>query len=600
MRPRAVTVATALDAEATPSPERVARARLVTAAALVVLAAGVASRAWPILRWRLWGSDTGEYYYLTDRLVDSGAVSFAYDGWGIVYPYFPGMFVLSGAVHAVTGLDLLVAIQWTVPAVAGAIGLGVLLVTHRATGSVPAALVAGAFAGVSGASVMFTSHAMPGTLGHVPLIAAFLVVIAAREDLRWAWLLPPILGGFVLVHHLSLYFLVGIVAGGAFFREIGSARWDRAALRVEVPVVLACLGLAGWWWLGVSEPFRNDIVGFAFGINPFVTAGAFVLALLALPALVVLRRRLFPSLRWRPRTYRPGAAFATTAVFIAAFYGLMWYFTVYGMPGGNIPISTTTMTYLVPVAPVLMLAFLGAGAVKFTRDGLALWGWNAAILASLAFASATGSKVLFPFRHVDYLAEAIGALAGVGFLAAHASASGAARPRRARRAVVAITVAALVAGGLFAYPPRAAIGGFEEAMTQAELDGVRWADANLPDGTTIAADHRVSSLLFGFAGLAATWDFTPRTYHAESWEDVFDELAALNISAGVGRRIDYVLLSPAIREGVTLVQWEPSLPMSDRAWRKFLDDPEHFEIVYVDASSDVYVLRVRWEADARP
>src|SRR5438067_9683413 len=79
---------------------------------------GLIARAYPALRYAVWGSDSGEYQFLTRQLLDTGRVLFDYKGWGVAYPYFPGFFVVSGAVHAVLGVDAFYATQWTVPLLA--------------------------------------------------------------------------------------------------------------------------------------------------------------------------------------------------------------------------------------------------------------------------------------------------------------------------------------------------------------------------------------------------------------------------------------------------------------------------------------------------
>lgn len=556
---------------------------------------GVLIRLAPLVFTAVWGSDSGEYYFLTKRLLDTHAVSFTYDGWGIAYPFFPGMFLLTGAVVATTGVPLLTAVQVVVPVVAGLIGLGVLLVTHRVTGSRLASVSAGAFAAVTAPNVIVTSHAMPGSLGHVLVIAGLLLALHARDDKRHLWAFPVVAIALLVTHHLSTYFLAGIVAGAAFLRELGEPAWDRRALAVDVPVVLGTTALALAWWLGVADVFRERIVGDALDLDPFVTAAGFVLALLALPALVLARRRWLPRVAWRSGVPSARASVTVAVGVLGGLSAAIIAFMYVGFPGTNITVTPVTLAYALPPALVIALAVIGARATGFTRDGRFLVGWTLAITASLAFAAVTKNTVLFPYRHIDYLMEGVAAVAGVGVLVVAALVARRAPAARARHVTWSVLAVALVVMAAMSYPPREAVGGFEEAITAPEVEAVRWTEDGLPPASTIAADHRVSSLLFGLAGHRATWDYTYWTYHAESWEPVFDELAALDIPSGEGVRVDYVFLSPPIREGVTLVQWENSKPMTDAAWNKFFTDTEHFEHVYADDADDVHVFRVRWE-----
>ena len=143
-------------------------------------------------------------------------------------------------------------------------------------------------------------------------------------------------------------------------------------------------------------------------------------------------------------------------------------------------------------------------------------------------------------------------------------------------------------------PPRETIGGFEEGISRAELGAVHWVVANpqaVPPGATMAADHRVSSLMWGLAGVHATWDYTPVTYHSEDATDALEELAAAQVPAEGRARVDYVFLSPQIEEGVTLVQWENSRPMTQAAIDKF-DHHAAFQRIY--EQDGVRIYRVDW------
>jgi hypothetical protein len=243
---------------------------------------------------------------------------------------------------------------------------------------------------------------------------------------------------------------------------------------------------------------------------------------------------------------------------------------------------------------------LGIAAARFQKHGTLLLGWLYALLGSLAFAVATNSKVLFPFRHADYIVEAAAPLVAIGMLLVYDQTLAAKVPSerpRVRAQLIAAALVLLLASAAMSLPPRETIGGFEEATYDEELKAIEWARDHpdiIPPGSAIAADHRISSLLWGMAGLNATWDYTPRTYHSESADDALAELRDAHVPAMGHARVDYVFLSPAIERGVTLLQWETSTPMSEKAIAKF-DDPR-FEKVY-DADA-VRIYRVLWVAGA--
>lgn len=560
---------------------------------------GLATRLHPGFRFAVWGSDSGEYFYLTRQLVETGRILFEYDGWGLAYPFFPGMFIVSGAAHAVLGVDTMRAVQWVTPAIAMSIPVLVGLLAYRVTSDPRVGVVAGAVAAVSAVVVITTSHPMPGTLGQVFVLAMLALLPSAYRDRKH--LVPILVLGAALLftHHLSTYFAVGIIAFIAFFREITQRRTNAPRLLVEVPLVLALLGASLAWWMGVATPFREQIVGDALPFPPLVTAALFLLALVALPLLVLGKRLLtsavsgprYPSLR-RQMVYFLSTFLGVTAVLL--------FVVLVRVPGTNIRVDPVTLLYAIPVLGMVSFIPIGASLARFHKHGTLLLGWLYAILASLAFASATNSKVLFPFRHVDYMWEAMSPLIAMGIVTTYDQVIASRIPRErasARSAVVSGVTLLLISAAILSLPPREVIGGFEEGITGAELAAVDWINDNpqiVPPMSTMAADHRVSSLLFGLANIHATWDYTPRTYHATDVLEVFEELASVHVPPRDGdARVDYVFLSGPIEAGVTLLQWEQSTPMLPEAIAKF-DDPAWFERLY--AEDGVRIYRVKWEA----
>ena len=80
-----------------------------------ILIGSVAIRLSPLWSFLYWGSDTGEYFAILRDLVGTGHVSSAYYGWGITYPYFPGMFFVQGGLVELGGLEAPTALNLLVP-----------------------------------------------------------------------------------------------------------------------------------------------------------------------------------------------------------------------------------------------------------------------------------------------------------------------------------------------------------------------------------------------------------------------------------------------------------------------------------------------------
>ena len=64
---------------------------------LAIVALALVLRLSPLTRFVYFGSDVGEYLRISRGLFATGHVALPYAGWGVTYPYFPGMFFLVAA-----------------------------------------------------------------------------------------------------------------------------------------------------------------------------------------------------------------------------------------------------------------------------------------------------------------------------------------------------------------------------------------------------------------------------------------------------------------------------------------------------------------------
>ena len=63
--------------------------------------------------WRIWGSDSGEYLYLTRYLIEEGSMlNENYIGWGRAYPDFQGMQILTGSLALLTTIEYHLILMW--------------------------------------------------------------------------------------------------------------------------------------------------------------------------------------------------------------------------------------------------------------------------------------------------------------------------------------------------------------------------------------------------------------------------------------------------------------------------------------------------------
>jgi hypothetical protein len=214
----------------------------------------------------------------------------------------------------------------------------------------------------------------------------------------------------------------------------------------------------------------------------------------------------------------------------------------------------------------MALAIGGISRAEFSRDGLFVELWLVALSITMVFGIATSNHVLLPYRQTEYFIQPMAVLIGAGAVFLHDNWN--TERRRAASAAAAVALSALVAMcAVTAYPPREMMGGFEEGTTSEEMDGVLWLRENGPPAELVATDHRLSSMVYGFAGLNASWDDARDTLHGNLSEARL-EMAGLETPSGL-HRIELVLLSPSIEAGAALTQWETARPLKGGALAKF-------------------------------
>jgi hypothetical protein len=160
-------------------------------------------------------------------------------------------------------------------------------------------------------------------------------------------------------------------------------------------------------------------------------------------------------------------------------------------------------------------------------------------------------------------------------------------PLKLRFAAAGFIIVLIIICGTFSYPPVDVVSGFEEGTTEEELEACLWAEEQVEVEATVASDHRMSSMMFGFAQINSSWEYAPRTLHSESFAEIQSEISRVSIPAGE-KRIDYVLITDTIKSGVALKQWEPARPMSDKAIKKFESPP--FIKLYDSGSTQLYYI----------
>ncbi|MEM0129172.1 MAG: hypothetical protein QXG65_03295 [Thermoplasmata archaeon] len=555
----------------------------------------------PYLSYALFGSDSGEYYRLTADLVTTGHLPLAshYGGWGKAYPDFPGLFVIAGGAAQALGISVYSGLTVVVPVVAALSFLPLFLLFRRLYPHNGVALLAAAFAAVLMPRAFSLAHPAPLALGDLLCVAGLWMFVETRRDVRWFLPLALTTGGLIVTHHLSTFFFLLSAAGGLFLLEMWRpGLWSRRfPLRELLFVGAASVATLSFWFFG-AHTFVHDVIDPGLGGSPLAGYVPLVASLLAgtaaAGALIRWRRgRFAPARAWvrLPSARAWGRDALLIAVLVAAGISAV---LVIPVPGTS---QLTTPAAIAWFTPVFVVGVACAGSRRTpTVARLGPWGvaWAGALgigaaLTLVAAQAAQGTSIVEAIpagRFVEYLLIPVGFMAAIG-IARFAALAG---DRAGRRAMIAVAVGAVVlvaANAAIVYPPQRDFGGFEEGYTAADSGLWMWSGLGLPPNATVATDHRLSSAVFGFSGLAATWDSTPALFTGSNWSEARAELAGAP-APYVVRPIDYVIVDSVMYVGVALNPSAAALPLSPAAIGWFSGLP--FVPVYQNGPDVVYLV----------
>ena len=534
----------------------------------------------PLASFAYFGSDTGEYVRLARDLASSGHLPTggSYGGWGVGYPDFPGLFVVTAAVSGATGADSLTALSVAIPLLAAGAVAPLFLLFRRIVPNRSVALFGAAFAGVLMPRAFSLAHPAPLALGDLFVVAGLWMFVEGRTDRRWYLPLVLLSGALVLTHHLSSYFLLATAFGGFVLLELlrpgaWSARFPRREL-----LFLAAFGVAlDAYWFGGAPDFATWVIGPAVpsGLSLRAMGWAIGAASVGFPLLVaaVLRwRRAHPGRPLRAKFPSDASVLRDLLLVGLSTFGGISLLLLVPLPGTAH--QETTAAAIGFYAPLLVCIPLIAGTRRLSsipRLGPLALTLLLAVGLSATVGLATQSALLAPVRHAEYLllpvallfALALGRWAGRAFDLGGPRAAG---------AVVAGALLLLAANAALVYPPPSDLGGFQEGLTPRDALLAEWSAGGLPAGTVVASDHRLSSYLFGIDGDRATWGSTPDLFGGS---DRSAALGELNGSPAPTDRlaIDAVAIDGVMRaQGVALDPSAPATPLSASA-AVWLDGP---------------------------
>jgi hypothetical protein len=548
------------------SVNRVTFVWLVAAACVLVFLA-----LEPLLSFALFGSDTGEYYVLTATLVSTGhfAAQYpVYQGWGTGYPDFPGMFALAGAVHGALGVDTLSALLYTIPVLGALSVFPVFLLFRKLFQHDLVALLGAAFAGVAMPRMYILAHPAPQALGDLFVVAALWMYVESRKDRRWYIPLALTSGALIVTHHLSSYFFLLGALGALILLELWrpgawSHRFPTRELAFSAAFVVAMLT----FWFYYAPGFLTKSLGLSFlaSIPPPAFIGAGIAGVVVLGLLVYGRRSRASSLGGHAKFPNDRSVLSEFVIIGAGTVAGLGLLLVLPLPPGNQHITAGELLYFSPYYLPLILAAGTRRLLGLSRLGSFAIAWLGMLALSVivGFAIPQIGTVLIPSRTVEFLAIPLALLLAVGLGRWIARA----QDRAGRPALVAggcVVVLLLAVNAAIIYPPPSDFGGFQEGLTFQDQALWLWGGIGLPNHTAVASDHRLSSMLFGFDGLAATWSSTPGLFIGSSWANASAELHSSK-APNLYRVINAVAVDAAMHSGVALNPDNLALPLSPQA-----------------------------------
>lgn len=529
-----------------------------------VLIASIVIRFSPLFSFLYWGSDTGEYVSILRAMVRTGHLTTDYDGWGITYPFFPGMVFVQGAAIHLAGAEMTGVVALLIPVLGALAVVPVFLIALRIHGGRGAALFAAAFLAGAIPHAYTTAHPAPAALGSLFALTGLLLFLRLGTDRRIALPLVLVTGALIATHHLSGFFFVLMVIGAIVLRNL-IGRWtgSRGDKR-KVVYAFGLVGLTFAYWFGYAETFRTSILP-DVDIEPWwALLAAFPVLLIAIALLVYARTRI--AWRYRPSypDVRGGLAAFAAALVAMGLIGIIA--TMVAVPGTTFAVPLRGLLYFVPLVLVLSLAAAGRRYLDFCRDGLAPSAWFLVLLGSALVGIAAAPRILIPYRHAEYLMVPLAVFAGIGVV----HLLGLTRRGLGKAAVLAACGALLVANGAFAIPPSEALAGWREGTRPAAIDAAYWARDHASG--LVAADHHASTTVFGFGGINATWDRARAPFLYDPAASPLVGLSDIPSPSGV-KDATYVWIDEDMVAGLRVTPLETAAPIDPRVLAKFGASP---------------------------
>jgi len=560
---------------------------------LAVTLIAILVRSIPGWIYAAWGNDFGIYFSITEDFAQNPQLFRPYSGWGASYNYFPVLYMITAALHHLTGAS----VWWLLPRVAPIFGgLSVLLfyfMVKTLTRDRTIALLAAAFLASNPFHIYQTSHAAPMTMGHFFMAMTLFLFFKARENHRYVG--PLYISTILLIgsHHLTTFFFLISLLVVIFWENVSVEHWTQHFSEDFMFLVLAST-MTFIYWMLVATPVYEGFISEGMPLSPWASLMLFYAGLLVLFLVVIpLRRR-----KWSwPRLIRTNVKNTPRNIIIMFLLSeaVIIPFAFISIPRTGFRFDIMAAVLLMPQIVTLGLVVSGFGASPKMRGGRAVQGWTIVLMLSFTITFITWHWYLIPYRHIEYLAYPFSILAALGVVAygRYLIKKGFRHTTRFK-AMLAFAVAVLILNTASAYAVQTSTSGYREDISNQVLEAADWLDGNgSVKGYSIATDHRISQVFYS-RGYNVTSDYVYALWFEDNWVNCTDDLDGWE---GKYKPVKYVVIDEVMREdGVQSNINETPRPIEDEAYAKFQQQP--FSLVFRTQNKNgdrwVEVYEVDW------
>jgi len=532
------------------------KSKVILLSLLSIILISLLLRTIPLFRYSMWGMDCGEYIYYTGRWTETGSSYLSIDGWAQAYPYFPGMFVLSGSFVLISGTSTLESTVFLPVILSSFVPLMVFLVSYKITKRWKPSLIASIFLSVVAPFVYNHSQPKPETVGvFIMMILLICFVMLSKKSKKFYLLVIPTALALAVTHHLTSYFLILFMLGGIFISELSKRRTDKDNIYRLFGYISVTAVVISFWMI-YADPFRERRIYQALGTPSYsIILGPFAVLIIAY-ILVKLRRRsdyVLP-INIHKQNLRSFIKFAVPALVISSL--LLLFAGYYRVPGRDFKLGPQVFFYF----PLIFLGILAVEArkiIKFFKDGMHVVGWFLFAMISMILGIITEDSSLLPMRQLSFLILPLAILLGLGIVQVFDLYNP--FKKKWKTAGMIVLVILLLSWSIpFTYPEQERASGYHEGSDWEDVEAAIWS-RNL-DGR-IATDHRMSAVLFAASNQNLTWVDGYDMYFSPDHDEIRRELDELNIS--------YILWDQEMLRGVTTAPGVTPYPFDESALKYY-------------------------------